>query len=400
MRLVFFLALRDLARERFQLVCNVATLAGVLVPLLVLFGVKNGIYDALIGRLLSNPATLQIDTAGNTAFVPADAELVRSWPEVGFVTLKTRSLFDFVNVRPEDGRGKRDALLVPSGTGDPMLPAGLVLGPDQVAVSGVLAAQLELGVGDILQIVTQAPERPRQLLLRAEIATVLPVERINGRAVLANIDVLDLIEAFYDEYALPEHGITQGKPLAQRMGEFEGLRVYARELQSLAPLQARIEAQFGVRTEADTAAVENVLGLGRNLNLALLLVAGFSTAGLSAALIFGFWGNVARRKSLLATLALLGFGGRHLWLFPVIQAAVSAVVGLVVSFVIFAGAAVLAEGLFGAGVTAPGGLVSLGFGQALIIVCVVMVFVLAASFAAARSAAGTDPATVLREGAT
>ena len=129
MKLVLSLALRDLLFQRVHLICNVAILAGVLVPLLVLFGVKNGVYDALIGRLLSNPATLQIDTSGNELFLPADAETVRAWPETGFVTLKTRSLFDYVNVRLDGGREKRDALLIPSGTGDPNLPEGVTLTP-------------------------------------------------------------------------------------------------------------------------------------------------------------------------------------------------------------------------------------------------------------------------------
>lgn len=112
MKLLASLALKDLLRERMQLLCNVAVLAGVLVPLLVLLGVKNGVYDALIGRLLSDPAALQIDTSGNQSFRAEDAEEVRGWPEAGFVTLKTRSLFDFVNVREVGGRGKRDAILV------------------------------------------------------------------------------------------------------------------------------------------------------------------------------------------------------------------------------------------------------------------------------------------------
>ena len=99
MRIVADLALRDLMRQKVHLVCNVAVLAGVLVPMLVLFGVKNGVYDALVGRLLDNPATLRIDTSGNSAFTDADAAEVRGWPEAGFVTLKTRGIFDFINVR-------------------------------------------------------------------------------------------------------------------------------------------------------------------------------------------------------------------------------------------------------------------------------------------------------------
>lgn len=398
MRLVVSLALRDLLHQKVHLICNVAILAGVLVPLLVLFGVKNGVYDAMIGRLLSNPATLQIDTSGNETFAPADAETVRDWAETGFVTLKTRSLFDFVNVRLEGTREKRDALLIPSGTGDPNLPEGLVLDPGGVAVSAGLARQLEISPGDRLQVFTQAENRPRQLALTLDVLAVLPEANASGRSVLAHIDVLDLVEAFYDAYALPDHGITEGRPLAQRSGDFEGLRVFARDLESLAALQAKVEAEFDVRTEARTAEVEAILGLGRNLNLALLFTAGVATIGLAAALIFGFWGEVARKRQVLASLALLGIGGRALWVFPVVQALVSGLFGLLASFALFYVAGAAAERLFDSGLTDQGGLVSLSAVQGAVVSLLVLVFVVGASLFAAWNAGRTDPAEVLRTG--
>ncbi|MFT7594421.1 MAG: putative ABC transport system permease protein, partial [Paracoccaceae bacterium] len=50
--LIVHLAWRDLIRDRFFLFCNIAVMVGILVPLLVLFGVKNGVYSALIGEML------------------------------------------------------------------------------------------------------------------------------------------------------------------------------------------------------------------------------------------------------------------------------------------------------------------------------------------------------------
>ena len=396
--LVADLALRDLLRQKVHLVCNVAVLAGVLVPLLVLFGVKNGVYDALIGQLLNDPATLRVDTTGNSAFTEADADEVRGWPEAGFVTLKTRSIFDFVNVRRAGESGRRDAILVPSGTGDPTLPEGLGLGGEEVAVSDGLARQLDLAPGAAIELVTQAEDRPRQLLLPVRVVAVLPPGRMAGRAVLADIAVLDLVEAFYDSYALPEHGIDAGRPLAGRRPEFEGMRVFARDLESLAPLQARIETRFDIRAEARTREVESVLGLGKNLDLALMLTVAVASIGLAAALVFGFWGEIARKRQTIATLALLGLGGRSLWLFPVVQALVSALLGLAVSFGLYALAARAAGRLFGAGLAARGGLVSISPLQAAAICGATLVFVLLASLAAARQAQRADPAAILREG--
>ena len=60
--------------------------------------------------------------------------------------------------------------------------------------------------------------------------------------------------------------------------------VFARDLESLAARQARLEARFDIRTEARTADVESVLGLGKNLDLALLLTAAVAAIGRAAAL--------------------------------------------------------------------------------------------------------------------
>ena len=397
--LILRLALRDLFFQKVHLICNIAVLAGVLVPLLVLFGVKNGVYTALIGELLSNPRSVQIDTSGNATFSAADAERVRGWPEAGFVTLKTRSQFDFVNVRLEGGRQKRDAILIPSGAGDPNLPDGLALNQGSAVISAQLASQLEISTGDRIDVITQAEDRPRQLRVQLDVAAVLPPERASGRAVLAQIEVLDLVEAFYDAYALPEYGITQGKPLSERAAVFEGMRVYAVGLEELAPLQNRIESEFGIRTEARTAEVQGVLSLGRNLNLALLLTASVASLGLAAALVFGFWGEVQRKRQVLAALALMGLGGKRLWLFPTVQALVSSALALVVSFALLGLAALVAEQMFDTGLAA-GGLVQISGVQVVAIVMAVSIFVIASSLFAARAVLRIDPATVLREGAT
>lgn len=400
MKLMIDLALRDLLRQRVHLICNVAILAGVLVPLMVIFGVKNGVYDALIGRLLNDPATLRIETTGNSSFTAEDVAEIAGWEQTQFATAKTRSIFDFVNVRKEGARDKRDAVLVPSGTGDPTLPKNLELGPQDAVLSANLARQLEFSVGDTVQIFTQASERKRQLMLPLTLVAILPDAAMSGRSVLADIEVLDLVEAFYDEYALPDHDITEGRDIATRTPVFEGMRVFSRDITELADLQTQIEQRFGVQTEARTAEVSGVLSLGRNLNLALILTAGVASLGLAAALVFGFWGEVARKRQTLAALALLGIAPKRLWLFPVVQALVSGLAGLTVSFALFFIAGAVAERLFDSGLTEENGLVVLGFGQSLMIIVVTLTFVAVSAFFAARSAAQVDPAETLREGAT
>ncbi|MFK7754137.1 MAG: ABC transporter permease [Sedimentitalea sp.] len=396
--LIASLAWRDLIRDRFFLFCNTAVMVGILVPLLVLFGVKNGVYSALIGEMLADPANLQIDTQGNASFSESDIAPLYDWPETAFMTPKVRGQFDYMNVRAKGGRRIKAALIIPSGAGDPTLPKGTQLNEGEVIVSAQLAAQLELEQGMEVQLISQAEDRPRQLVLPARISLVLPETATAGRAVLARFETLDLIEAFYDAYSLPEYGIEGTKPLADRVASYEGVRLYAHRLEDLAALQVKLENHLGVATSARTRDVESLLGLGRKLDLALGLTAVLAAIGLGAALILGFWSDVARKKVVLAGIALLGVPSRDLALFPVIQALITAVLGLILSFVLYAIAGEGAAALFGQGLPDGAKLAIITAPQGLLICAGVLVLVLGAAGFAAWSAQRLDPAVVLREG--
>jgi putative ABC transport system permease protein len=396
LRLILHLALRDLARGRVHLICNVAVIASVLVPLLVLYGLRNGVTETLVGRLLANPATLQIDTAGNGAFTPADLAVVQGWPETAFATLKTRSLFDLVTLRAEAGGPLREGVLSPSGAGDPTLPPGQGLAADEVALSAALAAALAVAPGDRVLLVSQAPDRPRQLVLTRTVAAVVPADRLEGRGVLADLGTLDLFEAYYDGFALPAHGIDAGRALETRVAAWAGMRAYARDLASLAPLQARIEATFGTATRADTRAVASVLSLSRNLTVALALTVAVAALGLAATLGFGFWAEVARKRRMLAQLALIGLPPGQIAAIPLVQALVTAGLALAVSFAGLAVAARIAQGLFDTGIEGAR-IVAVSSGDGALIAAAVVLFVLGTALAAAVAAGRSDPAQVLRE---
>lgn len=400
MMLTTSLAMRDLLRDRLFLLCNVAVLAGVLVPLLILLGVKNGVYEALIGELLRNPATLQIDTQGNADLSEVEIGPLRDWPDVAFLTPRTRSQFDYVNLYAPGGTGAtlREALLLPTGAGDPNLPPGLVLSETEIALSPLLAKQMALSQGDSIEMITQAENRPKQLRLSVKVRHILPETTAAGRTVLAPYALLDQVEAFYDAYALPEYGITEGRPLSERQARYEGLRVYARSLEGLGPLQERLEAQLGIATSAKTREVAAVLGLGRNLDLALGLTSALAASGLAGALIFGFWSDAMRKRGTLAALAMIGMSPWRLAMLPVIQALVTAILGLLLSFALYAAGAALAERLFAGGLQGGAAVTRLELGQAAAICAAVLGLVLLASMASAWSALRVDPARVLRGG--
>jgi putative ABC transport system permease protein len=176
------------------------------------------------------------------------------------------------------------------------------------------------------------------------------------------------------------------------------LRVYARSLEGLGSVQERLEAELGIATSAKTREVAAVLGLGRNLDLALGLTSALATTGLAAALLFGFWSDAMRKRGALAALGMLGIPPRSLALFPVVQAVITAVLGLALSFALYAGAAAMAARMFAQGLPGEAPVTRLDWPQGMAICAAVLAIVLVAALASAWSALRVDPARTLREG--
>jgi putative ABC transport system permease protein len=398
MRLVR-IALADLFSERVHLACAVATIVGVVTPLVIMLGVKTGVFAALMDDLRADPEILRVTIPGDRLFGPAEADEVRRWPETGFVALNTRAIARRLNVRREGGDRIRGVALVPTGAGDPLLPAGPAPAGLQVAASEALARQTGLAPGDRLAAVVARGDPPTdRMSLTLDVVAVLPRATLEGESLLMAPDTMDRIEAFYDGYALPDWGAPGGRPLAERTLAYESLRVYARDLTDVAALEARLRARFDVAAISRAGQVEGVLALGRNLDRALALVAAAALAGLFAALTSSFWAAVQRKRTMLATLALLGVAPAGLALAPVVQAAATAAIGAAASLALAAPFALAAEAAFGGALPTGGRVVRLDPATLALVAGGVVTLAVAAAFLAARAAARLDPAIVIREG--
>lgn len=394
------LALADLAHERVHLACAVAMIVGVVAPLAILLGVKTGVFAALMDDLRADREILRVTIPGDHRFDPADADEVRAWAETGFVALNTRAIARRLNVRREGGDRIRGVSLTPTGPGDPVLDAGAT--PPQgltVAASAALAEQLGLGEGDRLTgMLGRGDPVTDRLTLTLAVAQVLPRRALDGETLLMDPVAMDMIEAFYDGYALPEHGVANGRPLDERSVKYESLRIYARDLPDVAALEARLRARFDIAANSSAARVAGVLSLGRNLDLALSLVAAAALGGLFSALMSTFWAAVQRKRVMLATLGLVGVPPLGLALVPVTQAVATALAGALASLVVLAGFAAAAQALFAGSLPPGASVIRLEAGALALIALAVVALAVAAAGLAARAAARLDPALVIREG--
>lgn len=391
------LALTDLWKDRLALICNAALIAGILVPLLVLMAAKSGVYGHMLKDLSDDPKILKIETTGNLPISPQVLATVQSWPEVAFAVLRPRAFSDNLQVYSPVSGKTEDAVVLTTGLGDPYIGPGIDLGPGDLVMTQDIAQKLKVAVGDPVELISALANRPRQMLVPMRVVHVLPETGLRGGTVLALPQTVDLFEAFIDNYAVPQFGIVDGKSLSGRVAVYERLRVHATRLEDVADLQHRIETVLGLRTQADSQRIESTLGLGRNLTLSLNLLTVVGLAGLSAALAFGFWADVHRKKVVLATLALLGLPAPFLVAYPVIQSLATSLAGLLLSFAAYGLAKLVADHLFTGMLDGASLLILSGRQMAEVAAGIVGLVAITASFAGMRCRR-FDPALVLREG--
>jgi putative ABC transport system permease protein len=325
------LGLADLRHERLMAICQGLALAAVLAPLLILYGLKHGIVTGTLAALREQPANREILVLGNNRLGPDDLAAIESLPEVGFLVPKPRSFARTLYLERLEGtpRGLFEADLIPSAAGDPLLADTLADG--QIALAAQLATRMQIAIGDTIQgsaVRGEMRGTPERLSFRFEVAQILTEGLIGRRAALVGYPTLDRIEAFIDGYALPELGIATGAPLAARPDEVESLRLYARSIEAVPALSARLQAPpFALDVRAEVDRIEAVQALDRNLRAVFSWLVLIGGSGYLAALGTNVWANVARKREALSIVRLLGGSSALLIAFPVVQALSIALLG-------------------------------------------------------------------------
>lgn len=328
-------------------------LAAVLGPLLVLWGLRNGVVDSVLGALRANPATLEIQFRGHASLAERDLARIAALPGIGFLVPDISSIAAEVVLRGPRGPRLVRAEAWPTADGDPLRgPDQRAPAPTEVALSATLAASLDAGVGDSVTLLRQrgSESRPEQIEMPLRVVAISAPERILGARAFLHGQTIDRLQAFVDGYAVP--GLTAtGTPLAQRPAVRERIRLYARSLEDVAPLAAAMTA-LGFDVTSRAAEVETVFDLDRNLSLLFALLAGMGAIGYLISMGANLAAALGRRRRELSLLRLLGAQGGDLVGFALAQGVAIAVIGVALSFVAYAGLASIINARFPSGAAA------------------------------------------------
>lgn len=355
--LMFDLAARDYRHEWIMSGCFVLALAAVLVPLLVLFGLKHGIISNLLDPLKEDPRYREIRPSGSGSFGPDWFESLGERAEVEFLVPRTRAIAATIKLRDPAGEVGRiiDAELVPSAAGDPVLPPAMppVEGFDQVVLSADAADKLGAGAGSRLEGLISRVYQGRQETERLPlaVAAVAPAAAFSRDGLFVSLPLLMAIEDFRDGRAVPALGWQGGEPRTAARS-FAGFRMYAAGIDDVAALRADLLAA-GVDVRTRVADIELVRTLDRNLSIVFWIIA--IIAASSYCLSFGssVWANVDRKRREFSVLRLTGFRSRAIVWYPILQALLTGVLGWVIACLVFylvqAGLNVMFEANLGAG---------------------------------------------------
>lgn len=334
------LAFDDYRHEWIISGCSVLALAAVLIPLLVLFGLKYGIITNLLDPLIENPRYREVAPVGSGNFEPDWFEQMRARDDVAFVVPRTRSLAASIRVRAVDSDVGRiiDIELIPSAEGDPVLDAaiGYPTGYDEVVLSETAAEKLSVGVGDQLEGIVARTRNDRQESERLPMTVVgiAPITAFTRDGLFVSTELIASVEDFLDGRAVPALG-WEGAEARSVNRAFASFRLYAATIDDVAGLRRHFVEQQGIEVRTSAADIELVERLDRNLSVVYWIIALIAIIGYCVSFATNVWANVDRKRREFSVLRLTGFRTREIVWFPLLQAVFTAALGWVFAVAVF-----------------------------------------------------------------
>lgn len=416
-REIWRLAWKDLWHDRRTMGVFVLTVAAILAPLLLLLGLKNGAISQLRETLVADPRNLEVILYGSARLSPDWFAEIAAREEVAFVVPRTRTINASVDLLGPDRRLLTSIELLPTGPGDPLLPAGArpPTDPQHVLITETLAAQLGWSAADVGSAQTAAGRGAAQdetritavikrmlngerqhVRLPLTVVGLVPEQHFARAAIFANPALLVIAEDYRDGIlALSPDEPIPIERLAAR-AEFANARLYAHSLETVAPLAEHLRGEgIEVRTQAERIAT--LQALDRTFSFLFQVTASIGGIGCALALGGALWLNAERKRRALAMLRLFGFGRLAVALLPVLQAVIVALGGLVLALLFFSLGASVFNIVLGEQLPAGGYVSRLSTMDLLLATGWMLLVALIAAAAAAWRCARVAPAEGLRD---
>ena len=334
------LASRDYTHEWQMSGCFVLALAAVLGPMLVLFGLKFGIVGGMLNQLSENPDNREIRPVGSGRFDQAWFDQMRQRKDVAFLVPMTRSIAATIELDSDTSSRIVRAELIPSGIGDPLLPADRPIPDaiDRIVLSQSAAERLKVVPGDRIDgsVTRRYGGTKERDHVELTVAAIAPETAFGRDGAFADVRLVEALEDYRDGRAVAEFGWEGATDDESR--SYPGFRLYADSIYAVSKLKNHLRRQGNdVRTKA--ADIDLVMRMDQNLSAIYWAIAIIGLIGFSLSLGASLWANVDRKRKELSVLRLVGFRTGDIVWFPVTQAFFTGILGWILAVGIYFGAA-------------------------------------------------------------
>lgn len=348
--LICRLAAWDMAHEWRLAACLIAALCAVLVPLLILFGLKEGVIHQWSERLLASPGGRQLVLERHLSLDNAWFEEIRQWQDVAFVMPDMFSASQTMDIMKDHGRtGESRVDIILSGIGDPLLgETNAPLSPPDIVLSYGLAQALGIKPGDSVQagITRTYNEKPERIVYPMQVSAVLKADQISKKAAFVSLAFATAVESYKDGRKVKLFDVIDGSTDTPAFPPYPGARIYAKALDDVVPLADRLSA-LQVPTVLKEGEVRQMQQAKMVLDRLFWVIAGLGLAGMLFSLSASLWANIDRKRLDFALLTLLGVRKGDLLLFPIAQTVLIVIVGFILAVAIYVVSARWINWLFG-----------------------------------------------------
>ncbi|MWN90448.1 FtsX-like permease family protein [Gilliamella sp. Pra-s65] len=334
--LITRLSLADLWYDRKVSFCIIASVISVITPLLLLFSLKYGIVSQLREQLVNDPQNLEVKVIGNLQLNDEMFNWIKKQPETAFMIPLTRSLNTQADLIKDASHFVNNAEIIPTAKGDPITDTLPLLTKKQILLSSLSAEKMQATIGSHIKmaITRQLDGKLEKGITELDVVGIIPETRYSRVAAFVSLDLLIAMEDFYDGYQSDIFPTSTGQLNPPNHTSFARARIYANELDNVAPLAFKLREKH-IETRTQSKAIENVKAIDRVLNFIFSVIA--ITAGVGCILSFSgsFLSNIERKRKDIAFMRLIGFQSKEIMLYLVNQAVILSCLAFFVSFALF-----------------------------------------------------------------
>lgn len=338
--MLFKLAYRELTWDRIMSICQVAAIASIIAPLLLLFSLRYGILEELRENLMNDPKVLSLTLDTSYRLDSAFFNKLKSNPNVGYIIPEVTALNALVDIKFPGG--VKRAEVIPTSPGDPVVLGSDIayssdsdaLADHETFINESFALQRNLKPGDtITAVISRTREGMRQSArIELTVKGIIKQRFVDKDSIMVNLDVVNAIDDYRNGYdpAL----LTDGNYVREKDRIYAKFRLYARDLAAVTPLYySLVERHLNVTSKIRE--IENVNAISRVLNFVFGVVALVSVTGGAIALGGLIFSSLKSRRRNLVLLRLMGQTRSDIYLLATIEAVIISLVGFVLAYFLY-----------------------------------------------------------------